>query len=636
MKTSLSIAALALTSALAGQTNQKPNILWLTFEDTSPDFIGCYGNKQAHTPNIDRLAKEGVRFDNAYSTSAVSSPSRFCLITGVRTFGYGTGNHRSQYAIPDDIKGFPYYLRQAGYYTSNNVKTDYSIANAKPFTQAAWNESSKDAGWWNRKPGQPFFSVYNSTSSHQSRTMTNPWSQYEQMVLGNLSKDQVIPYGDLMMPEYYRNSPAMQKNISRVYNSIQLMDKEFGEWLDRLEREGLKDSTIIFCFSDHGQGISRGKGSALRTGYQVSFVAWFPPMYKHLSPWGSGVITDELVDFEDMAPTVLSLAGVKLPEYMKGRVFMGKNAQPRKKYVFSSLDRTDASSELSRSVNDGRYLYTRVFLPFQPFLRWNMYYDVSELQQTIRADYNAGLLNPQQKVMLEPRQAEYLFDMKNDRWELVNLIDRPDMKAKADELRSALIEKLISERDAHFIPEYTFKSENKMPVQLAADDKSFPVKEVLDAALLVGKGKTVMAKQIKLLADENQYVRYWASIGLFAQKEGVKLAAKVLEKELKNETYPPAKVNLAATLYKNSDKKQYLEGVRSLLKLDNPELLRITVHLLLTLDTDKQLLIADDIEQLLTHHKKDKVKDMSQVNELMTLFLHKVKGKSFGKDDQFW
>ncbi|MEA4981817.1 MAG: sulfatase-like hydrolase/transferase, partial [Paludibacter sp.] len=114
MKTSLSIAALALTSALAGQTNQKPNILWLTFEDTSPDFIGCYGNKQAHTPNIDRLAKEGVRFDNAYSTSAVSSPSRFCLITGVRTFGYGTGNHRSQYAIPDDIKGFPYYLRQAG------------------------------------------------------------------------------------------------------------------------------------------------------------------------------------------------------------------------------------------------------------------------------------------------------------------------------------------------------------------------------------------------------------------------------------------------------------------------------------------------------------------------------------------
>lgn len=636
MKTSLSIAALALTSALAGQTNQKPNILWLTFEDTSPDFIGCYGNKQAHTPNIDRLAKEGVRFDNAYSTSAVSSPSRFCLITGVRTFGYGTGNHRSQYAIPDDIKGFPYYLRQAGYYTSNNVKTDYSIANAKAFTQAAWNESSNKAGWWNRKPGQPFFSVYNSTSSHQSRTMTNPWSQYEELVLGNLSKDQIIPYGDLMMPEYYRNSPAMQKNISRVYNSIQLMDKEFGEWLDRLERDGLKDSTIVFCFSDHGQGISRGKGSALRSGYQISFVAWFPPMYKHLSPWGSGVITDELVDFEDMAPTVLSLAGVKLPDYMKGRVFMGEKPQPRKKYVFSSLDRTDASSEISRSVNDGRYIYTRVFLPFQPFLRWNMYYDVSELQQTIRADYKAGLLNPQQKVMLEPRQAEYLFDMKNDRWELVNLINRPDMKAKADELRAALIEKLIAERDAHFIPEYTFKTEDKMPVQLTADDKYYPVKEVLNTALLVGKGKEVIPAQIKLLSNNNQFVRYWASIGLYSQKEGMKTALKALDKQLKSETYPPAKVNIAVTLFNNSDKKQYLDEVRSLLQQEDPELLRITVHLLLTVDDAKKELVAGDIEQLLAKHKKDKNKGFSQPDELITLFLHEVKGKPIGKDEQFW
>src|SRR5690606_30206047 len=148
----------------------------------------------------------------------------------------------------------------------------------------------------------------------------------------------------------------MQKHISRVYNSIHLMDKEFGEWLDRLEKEGLKDSTIVFCFSDHGQGISRGKGSALGLGYQVAFVAWFPPMYKHLSPWGDGVITDELVSFEDMAPTLLTLAGIEVPEYMKGRVFMGEKPQPKKQYVFSSLDRTDASSELSRSVTDGHYL----------------------------------------------------------------------------------------------------------------------------------------------------------------------------------------------------------------------------------------------------------------------------------------
>ncbi|MPM91364.1 hypothetical protein SDC9_138492 [bioreactor metagenome] len=238
--------------------------------------------------------------------------------------------------------------------------------------------------------------------------------------------------------------------------------------------------------------------------------------------------------------------------------------------------------------------------------------------------------------MLEPRQAEYLFDMKNDKWELVNLISRPDMKAKADELRSVLIQKLIAERDAHFIPEYTFKTEDKMPVQLAADDNYYPVKEVLNTALLVGKGKEVIPAQIKLLSDKNQFVRYWASIGLYSQKEGMKTALKALDKQLKSETYPPAKVNIAVTLFNNSDKKQYLDEVRSLLQQEDPELLRITVHLLLTVDDAKQELVAGDIEQLLAKHKKDKNKSYSQADELITLFLHEVKGKPIGKDEQFW
>ena len=636
MKNYLSVAALALTATFTGQAKEQPNILWLTYEDTSPHFIGCYGNEQASTPNIDKLAKEGVRFDNAYSTSSVSSPSRFCLITGLHTLGMGTGNHRSQYAIPDHIKGFPYYMRQAGYYTSNNVKTDYSMANAKAFTKQAWNESSNKAGWWNRKPGQPFFAVYNSTSSHQSRTMTNPWSVYKATVLDKLPENEIIQPGNLQMPPIYRNSPDMQKHLSRVYNSIHLMDKEFGEWLARLEKEGLKDSTIIFCFSDHGQGIARGKGSALGLGYQVAFVAWFPPMYKHLSPWGDGVITDELVSFDDMAPTVLTLAGIELPDYMKGRVFMGEKPQPKKKYVVSSLDRTDASSELSRSITDGRYLFTRVFLPFQPYMRWNMYYDVSDLQHTIRSDYKAGLLNPQQNAMLEPRSPEYLYDLKNDRWDLVNLIDRPELKAKADELREVLIKRLLSERDAHFIPEYTFRTSDKMPHELASDDQFYPVKEVLDAALLVGKGKEVVDKQLKLMSDENPFVRYWASIGLYSQTEKPSLKLKEIDKFYRSETYPPAKINLAVTLFNNSNQQKYLDDVRTLLKQEDAELLRITLHLLLTVDSKKQLLIADDIENLLEHFKKERVRGVPLPSELMALFLHQVKGRPIGKGDQFW
>ena len=150
----------------------------------------------------------------------------------------GTGNHRSNYEIPENIKGFPYYLRQAGYYTTNNSKTDYNIANAKAFIAEAWNESSNKAGWWNRKPGQPFFAVYNSTASHQSKTMTNSWETYEENVLSKLNESEKVILDNYIKPDFYRSSPEMNKNMSRVYNSISLMDKEFGQWLDRLERMG--------------------------------------------------------------------------------------------------------------------------------------------------------------------------------------------------------------------------------------------------------------------------------------------------------------------------------------------------------------------------------------------------------------
>lgn len=629
MKSQLSIALLALTSTLSAQN--RPNMLWLTYEDTSPQFIGCYGNKQAHTPNIDKLAGEGVRFESAFSTGAVSSPSRFCLITGLRPAAYGNGNHRSNYSIPENIKGFPYYLRQAGYYTTNNSKTDYNIANAKAFTTEAWNESSGKAGWWNRKPGQPFFAVYNSNASHQSRTMTNTWKMYEKQVLEQLDDNEKINAGALEMPDFYRNSPEMQKNISRVYNSISLMDKEFGQWLTRLEKDGLKDSTIIFCFSDHGQGITRSKGSALATGYKVAFIAWFPPMYKHLSPWGSGVITDELVSFDDFAPTVLKLCGVNPPEYMKGRLFAGQKPDMAKKYVFPALDRTDESSELSRSVSDGRYLYTKVFMPFQPFVRWNMYYDVSDLQKQIRADFKAGILNDVQKSILKPRQSEYLFDLKNDKWETKNLINNPALKNKISELRNVLKTELIDVRDAHFMPEYSYIQQNKMPVELASNNIEYPISTIVNSAMLIGEGKCVLKQQLKLMTDANKYVRYWAAVGLFSQPNGFKIKEKQLLEFLKNETYEPTRVYLSVLVFKHNSKKISL--ARELLTQNDPELLRMTLQLLISLEDSKQMLLLDDIKNLST--KFNKGKGMFACNEYIKLFLHKNTRLDIKSDDSF-
>ena len=168
---------------------KKPNILWITIEDTSPQFIGCYGNKNARTPVIDKLAQEGVRFTHAFSTGTVCSPSRSTIITGVHTFKMGTGNHRSNYPIPGFIKGFPFYMQQQGYYVSNNSKTDYNVGHVKQFTEEAWNESSNQAGWWNRQPGQAFFSVFNFEESHQSRTMTYPYPWYLNNVFNQLDEN---------------------------------------------------------------------------------------------------------------------------------------------------------------------------------------------------------------------------------------------------------------------------------------------------------------------------------------------------------------------------------------------------------------------------------------------------------------
>ena len=223
--------------ALAASAQDRPNILWLTFEDTSPEFIGCYGNKAAKTPTMDKLAREGTRFTSAYSTGSVCSPSRNALILGCKTYTLGTGNHRSNYPIPDAMTGFPKYLRDAGYYTSNNSKTDYNTSAAKRIIQESWDESSGQAGWWKRQDGQPnaarpFFAVFNSMSSHQSRTMTEPFAQYKKQIIDQLPDSKQTKDEDILLPPFFRDSPAMRKQAARIYNSITKTDTEFDTLTD--------------------------------------------------------------------------------------------------------------------------------------------------------------------------------------------------------------------------------------------------------------------------------------------------------------------------------------------------------------------------------------------------------------------
>ncbi|PPL03458.1 sulfatase family protein [Parapedobacter indicus] len=584
------LAALIFLCGCAAKESQhpKPNILWITIEDTSPEFIGCYGNAAASTPTIDHLAKDGVRFTNAFSTGTVCSPSRTALITGVKTYETGTGNHRSKYAIPDFIKGFPYYMQEAGYYTSNNQKTDYNVAGEKQFIAEAWDESSGKAGWWNRTPGQPFFAVFNFNDSHQSRTMTESYSWYEEHVLQQLPEEDRIGEDAFEMPPFYLDSPPMRKQFARVYNSLKLTDNKIAALLDRLEKDGLKDSTIIFFFGDHGEGIPRGKTNGIDLGYRVPFVIWFPEMYKHLSPWGTaGVVTNELIDFTDLPPTLLHLAGAPVPEHMKGRKLMGDDRSPVPTHLTLSSDRSDNGIDMIRSVTDGRFMYSRNFMPFMSEARYIRYMEIGEIKQQMRKDLAAGKLNALQASLFEERPAEFLFDLEHDPWETTNLADDPEFSPVLKRMRGLHRDEVLNSRDAMFLPEYeiTQLMDSTTAYEYRLNHTDYPLEKIYDAASLAGfRGADVAAKQVDMLADTNKFVRYWAILGLRSQHTD---ALAPYAKEIANallDDYPPVAITAAAVAFQAFDDSQAATILKRYCQHETAQLSLMAINYLLYLD----------------------------------------------------
>ena len=580
----------SLNSVLFAHCNQreevpKPNILWITIEDTSPQFIGCYGNKHADTPVIDRMAEEGVRFTNAFSTGTVCSPSRTAIITGVKTYQAGTGNHRSKYPVPDFMKGFPYYLRQQGYHSSNNVKTDYNVAGEEAFIAEAWNESSGKAGWWNRKPGQPFFAVFNFNESHQSRTMTETYDWYLKNVLEHLSLEEQIGENDFEMPPFYLDSPEMRKHFARVYNSIKLTDKRIGELLGRLAADNLTDSTIIFFYADHGEGMPRGKTNGINYGYRVPFIIWFPEMYKHLSPWGTeGVVTNELVDFTDLAPTLISLAGGEIPQHMTGRPFLGKKRAAPVKYLHLSSDRSDNGIDMVRTVTDGRFLYSRNYLPYIHEARYIRYMEIGEIKQQMRKDLAENKLNALQKSLFEPRPPEFLFDIDTDLWETRNLAEEQDLHNKLAEMRACLKEEVLKSRDVMFLPEYEIGlfSDTTTAYEFRNNEKMYPLEEIFKAASLSGiRGKEIAEQQILLLSHDNPVIRYWGILGLRSQNmETLKPYSERISEAMEDD-YLPAAVIAASIAYEMFNNRLAEENLKKYCASDNFDIALMAVYSLL-------------------------------------------------------
>jgi arylsulfatase A-like enzyme len=564
MKKHTIIAVLCLISQMTVAQKERPNILWLTFEDTSPQFIGCYGNKAAKTPFMDSLATIGTKFTRAFSTGSVCSPSRTALITGMKTYTLGTGHHRSAYPVPTFVKGFPYYLKNAGYYCTNNEKTDYNVANAKAFTTEAWNESSTKAGWWNRPADQPFFAVFNGNNSHQSRTMTEPYKYYENTVLKNLPNALQIGENEVIMPPFYRNSPEMRKNVARIYNSIALADYEMKQIFDRLKRENLLENTIIFCFADHGEGMPRVKTNGIGIGHQVPFFMVIPEKYKNDFPFKAGITNDQLIDFCDITATVFKMTNVEMPNHFQGKNIVNHQHQS----LYLSTDRADESTDLTRTIIKGQYAYTRVFMPFQQELRYLNYIDKGDITKQIRQDFKENKFNEAQKLMLLPRPVEYLYDYENDPWQLNNLALDKKNEVLLKEFRTDLKKHLIEQRDVMFLPESECEGVSKKTTlhEFRKMDDNYPIQKIMDIAMLSGlQTKEACNQQVKALNDADGTVQYWAAMGLKAQSpKMIKKHVKTLKKSLDTEgVNNAAKIVLATVLSEKlneSSSKNYLEN----------------------------------------------------------------------------
>jgi arylsulfatase A-like enzyme len=476
----------------------RPNILWITCEDISPN-LGCYGDPYAVTPNLDRLASQGVRYTNAFAPIGVCAPSRSTLILGTFAPSVGTHPMRCQGTLPAYVRCFPEYLRDAGYYCTNNVKTDYNFTPPK----SAWDESSGKAHWRGRQPGQPFFSVFNFTSCHESQ------------IRSAQPKPAVHDPARAPVPPYHPDTLEVRRDWARYADNITFMDREAGKVLKELDDDGLAADTIVFFFSDHGAGMPRGKRWLYDSSIKVPFLVRFPEKFRRWAPGEPGSATDRLVSFVDFGPTVLSLAGVKIAPHMQGKPFLGDAAAPPREYVFGFRDRMDERTDMVRAARDKRFKYLRNYLPHRPYAQHVSYMYEMPTMKVWQRLYDEGKLSGPQKVFFEPKPAEELYDTQSDPWEVKNLADDPAHRETLERLRRALREWMLEIRDLGFLAEQDLRTrfQGAPHEAVRSDPNAYPLERLVDAAERSGRGDPAA---LELLKDDDPAVRFWGATALVA------------------------------------------------------------------------------------------------------------------------
>lgn len=419
----------------------RPNIVWIVCEDMSPEHLESYGGTGGKTPFLNQLATESLQYENAFSTAGVCAPSRAALITGsyqssigamhMRTTGmsesakdaYPPGYKNYSTILPEGMFPYPIYLRQAGYYVTNNSKEDYQFKTPVMM----WDDSSPQAHYRNRtNPDQPFFSIFNFITTHESQV----WARE--------GKDSLlVDPKDVVVPPIYPDDSLTRRTIARFITNVMRLDVQVGEVIAQLKEDGLYDDTIIFFYSDHGDGMPYFKRELYDRGLKV------PLLVK--APWlEAGSTTEELVSFVDFGPTVLSLAGIQIPETMQGQAFLGAQKAAPRNYVYAARDRMDSEYDRVRAVSDGRFKYVRNYMPEKPNYQNIRYRLQNPLMVHLLNLHEKGMLTSEQERWFDQQKPdEELYDTQSDPWEFVNLAEDSGYEEKLLEMRMVLDEWMI-------------------------------------------------------------------------------------------------------------------------------------------------------------------------------------------------
>jgi uncharacterized sulfatase len=416
--------------------------------------LGCYGDAYAVTPNLDRLAAQSVRYDRVFSHAGVCAPARSGIITGMYPTTIGTHHMRCQGVPPEYVKCFPEYLRAAGYYCTNNVKTDYQF-DSPP---TAWDECSNKAHWRNRPGGKPFFAVINFTITHESQVRNRSEAMMKR--LDSLGPGERHDPAKAQLPPYYPDTPKVRQDWAQYYDLITLMDKQVKEVLDQLEQDGLAEDTIVWFWGDHGRGLPRAKRWIYDSGSRVPLIVRIPERWRKLARADDpdavkpGTVNEDLIAFVDFAPTMLSLAGIEVPRHIQGRAFLGSQRAKPREYVFAARDRMDEAYDLIRAVRDKQYRYIRNYMWHLPRSQDISYMNEMPTMQEMRRLHAEGKLQGPQMQYFEPvKPVEELYDTSADPHEVRNLAGDPQHKDVLDRLRQVHDQWYRETADVGLIPE---------------------------------------------------------------------------------------------------------------------------------------------------------------------------------------